>query len=221
MSMLHLRPADRGVLFVVSGPSGAGKSTLIEHLRREIPHLGFSVSATTRPPRPGDVDGQTYHFLTDAEFEARIAEGALYEYAQVYGRWYGTPRAGVDAMLGEGRSVVLDIDVQGSAQVRRLAPDAVHVFILPPDMATLASRLNGRGTDAQDVVARRLSDAGEQLRGATTYDYLVLNDDLESAKNEIEAIFVAETARRSRRDALLQRVLAGLDALGNSPSTVR
>lgn len=211
--MLHLRHSDRGVLFVVSGPSGAGKSTLIDHLRAQIPGLGFSVSATTRSPRPGDVEGQTYHFLSDAEFEAMIADGALYEHARVYGRWYGTPRASVDAMLAAGRSVILDIDVQGAAQVRAITSNAVHVFILPPDVDTLARRLRGRGTDQPEVVTRRLADAGEQLRGAVNYDYLVVNDDLQVAKNEIEAIFVAETARRPRRADVLQRVLADLDTL--------
>ena len=211
--MLHLRAAERGVLFVVSGPSGAGKSTLIEHLRAQIPDLAFSVSATTRPPRPGDVEGKTYHFLTDDQFQSMIASGALYEYASVYGRWYGTPRAGVDAMLAAGRSVVLDIDTQGSQQVRAITQDAVHVFILPPDVATLAMRLERRGTDAPEVVARRLADAGEQIRGATTYHYLNVNDDLQCAKNEIEAIFVAETARLSRRANALQRVISDLDHL--------
>lgn len=209
-----------GILFVVSGPSGAGKSTLIEHLRATVPNLAFSVSATTRPPRPGDEEGVTYHFLTEAQFVAHIAAGDLYEHAHVYGRRYGTLRAGVDAQLAAGRSVILDVDVQGSVQVRRLDPSSVHIFILPPDIATLAARLRGRGTDSGDVVARRLAEVHEQVLGADAYDYLVVNDDLETAKREIAAIFVAESIRRPHRDTALQRVLEELSTLPIAPGIV-
>lgn len=196
---------DRGALFVVSGASGAGKSTLLKRLFETVPGLEFSVSATTRAPRPGERDGVEYHFVDLPTFREMVARGELYEWAEVYGRCYGTPRGPVDAALSEGRSIVLDIDVQGAAQVRRVCPDAVTVFILPPSLEALHERLVGRGTDAPEVVQRRMADAAQQLQACGDYGYLVLNDDLETATTQLVGVFVAELSRRGRRDAWVRR----------------
>lgn len=192
---------DEGALFVVSGASGSGKTTLLRALFDRVPGLSFSVSVTTRPPRVGEKDGVDYHFI-DAERYARLlAEGALLEHAQVYGTGYGTPRAPVDAALAEGRSIVLDIDVQGAAQVKRSHPDAVLVFILPPRLATIRERLVARGTDSPEVIDRRVREATEQLGACGSYDYLVLNDVLATASAQLEGIVLAELSRRSRRES--------------------
>lgn len=199
------QPPDRGALFVVSGASGAGKSTLLKRLFDTVPGLEFSVSATTRAPRPGERDGVDYHFVDLGRFREMVAAGQLYEWAEVYGRCYGTPRAPVEAALAEGRSIVLDIDVQGAAQVRRVCPDAVTVFILPPSLDALRARLVGRGTDAPEVVERRMSDATHQLQACGEYGYLVLNDDLDTATTQLVGVFVAELSRRGRRETWVRR----------------
>lgn len=196
---------DRGALFVVSGPSGVGKSTLVSHVVDSVPHLGFSVSATTRAPRPGEVDGVHYHFMNDDEFEQAIARGAFLEHAGVYGKRYGTLAEPVRTALDAGRSVLLDIDVQGAAQVRRSLPDAVHVFIVPPSREVLAERLRGRGTEDEGDVRRRLRDGEAQLRGLGTYDHLVVNDDLEVAKATLLGIVLATLADRRRQEKLVRR----------------
>ncbi len=210
-------PPDEGVLFVISGPSGVGKSTLVRRLldaanAGRVPPLGFSVSATTRGPREGEVDGQHYHFLTPARFAALVDEGAFLEHAEVYGRCYGTLAEPTRHELAGGRSLLLDIDVRGAEQVRASLPEAVHVFLLPPDMATLEQRLRDRATDSEAVILRRIAEAGEQLRGATEFDYLVFNDDLDQAAANLIAIVLAEMSRRARRQRRLARLLDELPA---------
>lgn len=194
-------PPDRGALFVVSGPSGSGKTTLLREALRVIPGLEFSVSATTRAARAGEVDGVDYHYVTHDAFRALLAEGALLEHATVYGNFYGTPRAPVEAAIAEGRSIVLDIDVQGARQVRRAYPEAISVFILPPSLGTIETRLRGRGLDDQAIVQRRVREADEQLSAAGEYDYFVMNDDLAAAHAQLQAVLVAELLRRSRRES--------------------
>lgn len=198
-------PPDRGGLFVVSGASGSGKTTLLARLLAEVPGVEFSVSATTRAPRPGERDGVDYHFVSAERFAAMRAEGQLLEWAEVYGRAYGTPRAPVDRALAEGRSIVLDIDVQGAAQVRDMHPEAIAVFILPPSLDALEARLLGRGKDPAEVIARRMADARTQLSACGSYDYLVLNDRLETAYLQLMSIFCAELSRRSRRSTWVNR----------------
>ncbi len=192
---------DVGALFVVSGPSGSGKTTLLQAALHAVPGLEFSVSATTRPARAGEREGVDYHFVSREAFLALLADGALLEHAEVYGNFYGTPRRPVEAALAEGRSIVLDIDVQGAAQVRAAHPEAVSVFVLPPNLAAIESRLRARGLDDDGIVARRVREADEQLAEAGRYDYLVMNDDLESAHAQFEAVLVAELLRRSRRES--------------------
>lgn len=201
-------PPDRGALFVVSGASGTGKSTLLRHLFATVPGLEFSVSATTRSPRPGEVDGVHYHFVSPERFAELRDGGQLLEHAAVYGRSYGTLRAPVEGAIAAGRSVVLDIDVQGAAQVRASHPEAVTVFILPPSLEATRARLEARGTDSPAVIEARLAEAGVQLGGCGDYDYLVMNDDLETAVAQLVGIVVAELSRTARRGSWVRRFRA-------------
>ncbi len=194
-------PPDLGALFVVSGPSGTGKTTLLQEAFRAIPGLEFSVSATTRPARAGEKDGVDYHYVDHDAFRTMLAEGALLEHAVVYGNFYGSPRAPVEAAVAEGRSMVLDIDVQGARQVRTAYPGAVSVFILPPNLAAIEERLRARGLDDDAIIARRIREADEQLAAAGEYDYLIMNDDLASAHTQFQSVFVAELLRRNRRES--------------------
>jgi len=190
-------PGRQEILFVVSAPSGAGKTTLLRRVVAIDPVLAFSVSHTTRAPRPGEVDGREYHFVSREDFLALRARAGLLEWAEVHGNLYGTSRAVVEATLAAGRDVVLDIDVQGARQVRSLLP-AVLIFIAPPSYAELARRLRGRGTEDQATVALRLANAREELRAAPDYDYLVVNDNLEEAALQLRAVVLAERSRRRR-----------------------
>ena len=195
------RAPDQGALFVVSGASGTGKTTLLRALFAEVPGLSFSVSVTTRSMRPGEREGVDYHFIDRAAYDRLLEQDALLEHAEVYGICYGTPRAPVIAALTEGRSIVLDIDVQGAAQVRRKLPDAVTVFVLPPHIDVIRARLEARGTDAPETIERRIRDAHDQLRACGDYDYLVMNDVLATARAQLEGIVLAELSRRARRDS--------------------
>lgn len=190
---------DHGALFVVSGASGTGKTTLLKAALATIPGLEFSVSATTRAPRAGERDGVDYHFVDVERFRALRAAGDLLENAEVYGTMYGTPKEPVVRAMAEGRSIVLDIDVQGAAQVRRAMPDAVTIFILPPTIGSIRTRLSARGTDTVEVVERRIREAHEQIACCGDYDYLVMNDVLDTAHAQMQGIFLAELSRRARR----------------------
>lgn len=200
-------PPDRGALFVVSGPSGVGKSTLIQAALARIPDLRFSVSATTRAPRHGERDGVHYHFVGAERFARLVEQGAFLEHATVYDRRYGTLRDPTEQALSDGVSLILDIDVQGAAQVRDHLPEAVRIFVLPPSVPALEARLGRRGTEEPDVVRRRMALAAEQLRGVTSFDYVVVNDDLETARAAFEGILLAELSRRERRRTAIQRIL--------------
>lgn len=191
---------DRGVLFVVTGPSGVGKSTLISQAMARIPGLAFSCSATTRAPRPGEVDGVHYHFLTPAAFAEKVAADEFLERATVYDRSYGTLRAPTMAALDRGDSLILDIDAQGADQVRSRMPDAVHVFVAPPSLATLEDRLRARGTESEAVIRSRMEQVAQQVVCVRAFDYLVRNDDLRTACAVFEGILLAEMSRITRRD---------------------
>lgn len=208
------RPPDRGVLFVVTGPSGVGKSTLIHEARRVVPDLYFSVSATTRPAREGETDGVDYHFLAPDTFQAYLKDGQFLEHAQVYDQRYGTLRGPVERALREGHSLLLDIDVAGSRQVRASGLPAVHIVILPPDLQTLERRLRGRGTDEDQVVARRMAQVESQLRAVGEFDYMVVNDDLGTAHQCFQAVLLAALCRREVRSELVNQVHAQLNAQG-------
>ncbi len=172
-------------LFVVSGPSGVGKGTLVSRVRELRPDLGLTVSATTRQPRPGEVDGVSYHFLTVSDFESRVAAGEFLEWANVFGNRYGTLRSEVERNLSAGKSVILEIDVQGALNVRKLMPEAVLVFIEPPSFEVLEERLRGRGTEDEQVVKLRLETAAGELKLAPSYDERIVNDDLQEATSEL------------------------------------
>jgi guanylate kinase len=181
-------------VFVITGPSGVGKGTLIRGLRERLPQLELSVSATTRPPRPGERDGVDYHFLSNERFDELLAAGQFVEHADYAGRRYGTLRSELDGRIGRGVPVVLEIEVQGARQVRSAMPEAVQVFIAPPSLATLRERLLGRGTDEQDEVQRRLRVAEEELAAQPEFAHVVVNDELVRATDELYAIVAGELA---------------------------
>lgn len=192
----HYEPG--GFLLVISGPSGAGKGTLVDRLVKARPECTFSISSTTRPMRPGEVDGVQYEFVTRPEFERRRSAGMFLEWAQVHEQFYATPAKFVDDNVDAGRIVVLDVDVQGGASVRRARPDAVSVFVYPPSIDALRQRLIGRNTDRADVVDLRLRNAPEEMAQYREYEYLVMNDDLETAVSRLVSIVDAERARVRR-----------------------
>jgi guanylate kinase len=185
-----MNSSNRGKLVVISGPSGAGKTTLLARLLARLPQLKPSVSATTRPPRPGERDGVDYHFLTPQEFERRRAAGEFLECFEVFGRgyWYGTLRSEVSPSLAAGKSVVVEIDVQGTMAVLASHPEALTIFVRPGDAAELERRLRGRGTDSEEAIARRLEVARRELERAGEYQYQVVNDDVDRAVQEIYEI---------------------------------
>jgi guanylate kinase len=181
-----------GKVFVITGPSGVGKGTLIERLLERIPELELSVSATTRAPRPGEVDGRDYHFLTPEEFDRRVEAADFLEHATYSGSRYGTLREEVDRRLAEGRSVVLEIEVQGARQVRDAMPEAVQIFIAPPDPAALRERLEGRGTDSAAAIERRLRTAETELEAQQEFPHVVVNDEVQNAASELEELVRSE-----------------------------
>jgi guanylate kinase len=179
--------AARGTMLVVSGPSGSGKSTICKRLLAD-PRVEFSVSATTRAPRAGEVDGRDYHFLDKAHFRAEIERGAFIEWAEVHGNLYGTPRLPMEEALGAGRVFLLEIDVQGGAQLKALGLPGVYIFIAPPDLTSLRERLEHRGTDTPEVIERRMTRAQEEMRARERYDHVVVNVDLEGAVAEVRRL---------------------------------
>lgn len=199
-TMYYLPPYRRqGVLFVLSGPSGVGKDAVLAEVGRRETNGDYTVeravTATSRPPRPGETPGVDYLFWSEAEFRESIMQGRMLEWAEVYGNLYGTPRSGVDDALARGRSVVLKIDVQGATSVRRANPDAVLVFLVPPSLDELEHRLRSRLTDSDEAIDRRLSTALHEMQTLPDYDYVVVNDDLITAADEVRAIFLAEQRR--------------------------
>jgi guanylate kinase len=208
-------------LLVLSSPSGGGKSTIARKLVQGRDDVAFSVSATTRPMRPGETDGKDYHFLSDQEFDRRLESGGFLEWATYDGCRYGTLVSEVQRIFEEGSNVLLDIEIEGARQVRRQFPDAVTVFVLPPSGAELAARLRRRDTESEEQVARRLERAQEELRAAGEYDYVVVNDDLVMAVEQVAAIVEAESLRVPRRPefaGLLEQLQRGV-AEARSPAS--
>ncbi len=194
------------MLFVISGPSGCGKSTLIARVRRTVAGLDFSVSHTTRKPRPTERAGVDYHFITLPVFERMARGGKFVEWAEVHGHLYGTSRAEI-ARKAARRDLILDIDVQGAAQVRAKIPEAVEIFIMPPVFEELRRRLVKRGEDDEEAIARRLRNAGREVCAYGAFDYIVVNDDLEKAVSELAAIIIASRCRTSAREGAIGRIL--------------
>lgn len=188
----------QGILYVISAPSGAGKTSICREIRRRCPELHQSISYTTRPMRNGEQEGVDYHFVTAEAFQGMVGEGAFAEWAEVHGNCYGTARAALEKAAAAGADILLDIDIQGAAQLRKSGLDGVFLFILPPDMNELHKRLDRRNTDDDQVIARRMSNAAGEIAEAMQFDYLVVNEVLERAVETVRAIMIAETARTRR-----------------------
>ena len=196
-----------GLLVVVSGPSGCGKGTVLKQLIENDEHVFYSVSATTRSPRVGEVDGVHYYFISKEQFEEKIASGGMLEYGSYVGNYYGTPKQAVEEKCAAGYDVILEIEVQGAMQLREKCPDAVFVFIIPPSMEELEHRLVNRQTETQEVIQNRLNTARTELQFAPKYDYIVVNQTVEQAVSDIRAILQAEKCRSNRMENQLNEVL--------------
>ena len=194
-----------GKTFIICGPSGVGKGTVVARLLASDPTLYFSVSATTRDPRPGEIDGQHYHFLTGEQFEQWIKEDAFLEHAEFVGNRYGTPKMYIDKAMAQGRDVILDIEIQGAAQVHKKRPDVVRIYVAPPSWEELARRLIGRGTEDMEKVKSRLARGKEEFLVARDFDYFVINDTVDRAVEEISAIMCAEHCKPDERIEMINR----------------
>lgn len=203
----------RGLLIILSSPSGAGKSTLSKRLRAWDPSIEFSVSATTRAPREGEVDGKDYYFYDESQFKSAVADGDMLEHARVFGNYYGSPRGPVADAIQSGRDVLFDVDWQGAQQIGKtdLAPHVLSVFILPPSIDALRARLIGRGQDSDDVIADRMAKSWDEISHWSEYDYVLVNDDLEETDAKLRAIVEVERLKASQQPDLLPFV-RGLQA---------
>ncbi len=206
-------PLMRGTLFIVAAPSGAGKSSIVNACLARDRNICLSISFTSRAPRPGERHAEHYHFITADAFKAMIRAGDFFEYAEVHGDWKGTARQSVEPQLAAGRDVLLEIDWQGAQQVKAQVPEAVSVFILPPSRAALEERMRKRGQDSDETIARRMANAREEMSHHDEFDYVIVNEDFDTAVDEMCAIFLASRLRRNlqvqRHAALIGALLAG------------
>ena len=198
----------RGLLIILSSPSGAGKSTLARRLRVWDPAIRFSVSATTRPPREGEVDGQDYAFLTERDFKTMVARGEMLEHAHVFGNFYGSPSGPVETAIEQGADVLFDIDWQGAQQIANspLAPHVLSIFLLPPSITELRRRLESRGQDSAEAIAKRMTRSWDEISHWDGYTYVLVNDDLEATEARLKTIITAERLRRTQQPGLVEHV---------------
>ena len=202
--MAQTAKKDEGILLVVSGPSGAGKGTICNAIREKFPDLQYSVSMTTRDPRKGEVEGESYFFRTNEQFEKLIEEDAFLEYAKVYDHYYGTPKKRALDMISDGKSVLLEIDIQGAMQVKKRYPKGVFIYIVPPSLEILSDRLYGRGTDSEETIQKRLAQITSELAMAHQYDYIIVNDKLEDAVRKTSSILEVERCKRSSNEGKIE-----------------
>ncbi|HET6852772.1 MAG TPA: guanylate kinase [Pyrinomonadaceae bacterium] len=198
---------SRGTLFVVSSPSGGGKGTIIRHVLEVVENLSYSVSYTTRAPRPGEINGREYFFVSRNNFDEMVAAGEFLEWACVHGNFYGTAKRQIADQTAAGLDIILEVDVQGAASVRQLLMDSVSVFILPPSREVLRQRLIARGTDTPEQLAVRLRNAPEELKQYSAFDYVIINDEIEKAVGQLASIVHAERARCVRQEGLVREVM--------------
>lgn len=198
----------KGLLIVVSGPSGTGKGTVCGELLDSMPELAYSISATTRAPRAGEVDGKNYYFLTKERFEELISEGGFLEYANVYGNYYGTPLVKIQERLAEGNDILLEIDTQGALEVMKKCPDGLFIFLLPPSLGELERRIRGRGSETEESLKKRLGNAKAEIAIGEKYKYVVVNDTVKKAVASIKSIIVAEHALTEKNKELFEELEA-------------
>ncbi len=200
----------RGLLIILSSPSGAGKSTLARRLRDWDPSIRFSVSATTRPARSGETDGKDYHFVTEPDFKRLVTEGEMLEHAHVFGNFYGSPKSPVQAAIDDGIDVLFDIDWQGAQQIRNssLQEHVLSIFLLPPSISALRSRLKSRGQDSDETIAKRMQRSWDEISHWDSYDYVLINDDLDRTEDKLRTIVTAERLRRTQQPGLIDTVRA-------------
>lgn len=196
----------KGLLILISGPSGTGKGTVCDLLRQKHPEISYSISATTRQPRPGEQDGVNYYFYTKEKFREMIDQGQLLEWAEVYGNFYGTPKQKVLDRLEAGEDILLEIDTQGALNVMKVMPEGLFIFLLPPSLEELAARLKGRGTETEESLHRRLGAAVDEIKLATKYRYVVVNDKVEDAQETLANIIEAEHHRSDLNESLLAKL---------------
>jgi len=200
---------NKGTLVVISGPSGSGKGTVVKRLREIMPEVSLSVSATTRAPREGEADGREYYFITRDDFEDMVAQGEILEFTSYCGNYYGTPKKEAERITGEGKDLILEIEVDGASQIKRLVPDSVTIMLIPPSISILEKRLRGRGTETEQVIANRLARAREEIKLAPTYDYVVVNEDegIDECAEAIRNIIRAERNKSARMAYITDKFL--------------
>lgn len=198
---------SKGAVFIISGPSGSGKDTLLKELFKRKPELGFSISSITRDMREGEKPGEKYNFISKAEFEDMIAADALLEHNVFVGNYYGTPKAPVEKAVNEGKDFIIEVDVNGAKQIREKMPEVKSIFIMPPSFEELQRRLSGRGTEQPEVIAKRLQAALEEIARATEYDYIVVNDDIDTAVDDIISIISSDSLKLERQRHIIDEVL--------------
>lgn len=198
---------EKGLLIIISGPSGAGKGTVCKELLSKYPNLALSVSATTRDPRPGEIEGKNYYFITKESFLDMIGNDEFLEYAKVYDNYYGTPSQSVLDMMDQGIDVILEIDIQGAAQVRINYPEGIYIFVVPPSLFELRKRITERGTESEEQLNKRMNCAYDEIRNAKDYSYIVINDKIHVAADQIASIIAAEKCRSNRLESKIDEII--------------